>query len=79
MKSIMTTVLSKREDGHYEGSHKYPEFVSDYYVTLVTEKNKTIELKVTKRFYDRIVVGKTSTLVTQNGEFFDFSDGETKE
>ena len=79
MKSMRATVISKRQDGHYEGSHKFPQYINDYYITFVTKKNKTIELKVKKAFFDEIDIGTTSTLITQNGEFFDFSDGEITE
>jgi len=79
MKSMRATVISKRQDGHYEGSHKFPQYINDYYITFVTKKNKTIELKVEKAFFDEINIGTTSTLITQNGEFFDFTDGEITE
>lgn len=79
LKSTKATVLSKREDGHYEGSYKQPRFVNDYYVEFMTEKNKKVELKVTKHFFDKTDIGRISTLITQNGEFFDFSDGEIED
>jgi len=78
-KSVKATVISRRQDGHYEGSHKFPQYTNDYYITFVTKKNKTIELKVEKAFFDEINIGTTSTLITQNGEFFDFTDGEITE
>lgn len=77
-KIIKAAVLSKREDGHYEGSHKQPRYINDYFITFKTSKNKNIELKVTKSFFDKIDIGTSGMLVTHNDDFFDFSANDSK-
>lgn len=69
-------VLSKRTDGHYEGSHLQPKYINDYYVTFMIDGEKETEYSVFEEAYDRIFVGQSGTLITVNGEFFDFGDGE---
>lgn len=69
-------VLSKRTDGHYEGSHLQPKYINDYYVTFMIDGEKETEYSVFEESYDRIFVGQSGTLITVNGEFFDFGDGE---
>ena len=78
LKSTKATVLSKREDGHYEGSHKQPRYINDYFITFKTSKNKNIELKVTKSFFDKIDISTSGMLVTHNDDFFDFSANDSK-
>lgn len=69
-------VISKRIDKHYEGSYKMPDFVEDYYITFLTENGVETELSVFVEVFDAITVGQEGTLVTLNGKFFDFGDGE---
>ena len=78
LKSTKATVLSKIEDGHYEGSHKQPRYINDYFITFKTSKNKNIELKVTKSFFDKIDISTSGMLVTHNDDFFDFSANDSK-
>lgn len=69
-------VLSKRTDGHYEGSHLQPKYINDYYVTFMIDGEKETEYSVFEEAYDIIAVGQSGTLITVDGKFFDFGDGE---
>lgn len=71
------TVYSKRTYGEYRGSKKAPEYVTVYEITFLTENGNTEAYGVTKELYDSLTEGNAGNLVTQNGEFFDFGDGES--
>ena len=71
------TVYSKRTYGEYRGGSKSPEYVTVYEITFLTENGNTETHGVTKELYDSLTEGNAGNLVTQNGEFFDFGDGES--
>ena len=73
---IGATVYTKRTYGKYVGSSKSPEYVTVYEITFITEDGGTATYSVTKELYDSLSEGTSGYLVTQNGEFFDFGDGE---
>lgn len=74
--ATMAKVIFKRIDKHYEGSYKMPTYVEDYYVTFLTENGVETELSVFVEAFDAITIGQEGTLVTLDGKFFDFGDGE---
>ena len=53
--------------------------VSSYYVTFFTEDGETVEYPVPEEIFLTIEKGQESTLITVDGKFFDFSDGESVE
>ncbi len=73
---ISATVYSKCTYGKYVGSSKSPEYSTVYEITFLTEDGNTAAYGVTKQLYDSLTEGTAGYLVTQNGEFFDFGDGE---
>ena len=53
--------------------------VRSYYVTFFTEDGETVEYPVPEEIFLTIEKGQESTLVTVDGKFFDFGDGENIE
>ena len=74
---VGATVYTKRMYGEYRGSSKAPEYVTVYEITFLTEDGNTEAHGVPKELYDSLTEGTAGYLVTQNGEFFDFGDGES--
>ncbi len=75
-KAENAVVISKRIGGHYEGSHTQPAYISDYYITFLTDSQNEIEYSVFEEAYEKAIVGQRGTLITIDGEFFDFGNGE---
>ena len=72
-------VLSKRRSDYYKTELRIPQLpalVNEFYITFETEDNKTTEFPVRQEIYEDITEGQEGTLVTVNGNFFDFGDGE---
>ncbi len=75
--AVGAVVLSKRMDGEWTGSATPHTHYNDcYFVTFLTDEGETKEFKVAKETFEKVYEGQTSTLVTVEGEFFGFSDGE---
>lgn len=70
------TVYSKRTYGKYAGSNGSPIYITVYEITFLTEYGNTASYDVTKELYDSLSEGTAGDLVTQNGEFFAFGEGE---
>ena len=47
-----------------------------YYVTFLTDDGETKEYTVSEEMYQKCTPNATGTLVTVDGKFFDFGDGE---
>ena len=74
---IGATVYTKRTYGEYRGSSKAPEYVTVYEITFLTKDGNTLSYGVPKELYNSLTEGTAGNLVTQDGDFFDFGDGES--
>ncbi len=74
--SVSAKIISKRTNQNQVLDYKYFRMQNRYFVTFRTKENKEIELEVNKEFYERCVPNMEGTLLTVNGKFFDFGDGE---
>ena len=57
------------------GFPQMPQKVDEYYVTFLNEDGEEKEYLVSQEFFYNVVKGEEGTLVTVNGNFFDFGDG----
>ena len=67
-------ILSKEKKAYYVGV-KLPKLVEEYSIRLLTEEGEERHYRVREEVYSRIEKGQEGTLVTVNGNFFDFGDG----
>ena len=67
-------ILSKEKKAYYVGV-KLPKLVEEYSIRLLTEEGEERNYRVREEVYSRIEKGQKGTLVTVNGNFFDFGDG----
>ena len=67
-------ILSKEKKAYYVGV-KLPKLVEEYSIRLLTEEGEERHYRVREEVYSRIEKGQKGTLVTVNGNFFDFGDG----
>lgn len=74
--TIGAVVLSKEMTGYWSGCAKTPHYNDCYLVTFLTDEGDKREYSVSKETFDSIYEGQASTLVTVDGEFFAFEDGE---
>ena len=74
--AIGATVLSKRweiaKNGRRTGNVAF-------FVTFLTDDGETVEHEVQKELFDRLADGESAMLVTVEGKFIDFGDGENIE
>lgn len=68
-------VAAKREANEWSGT-KLPEYHLGLYMTFIKEDGTLIEYHVSKEIYLKYNISDTATLVTVNGRFLDFGDGE---
>lgn len=53
-----------------------PLLVEEYYATFLLETGEQIEYKISEELFFTLKEGEEGTLVTVNGNFFDFGNGE---
>ena len=71
-------VLSKRKSIYYQPSLRMmvlPEHGEQCYVTFLIESGETVEYGVREELWIELEENQEGTLVTVNGNFFDFGDG----
>ena len=73
---IKAKVLKKRKDFYYVSNINIPRSQEDYFVTFLTQSGEEKEYPVGKEAYDEILENQEGELVTVNGNFFYFGDGE---
>jgi hypothetical protein len=73
--AVGARVISKDFENKVNGT-KYVRHSSSFFVTFLTDDGEEKEFKVTRELFDRLYEDQTGTLVTVNGNFFDFGDGE---
>lgn len=69
-KELKATVISKRILDSYEG-FLVSRYVLDFLVAFQIE-NETVEFSVTREFFDKAAEKDEGTLITINGELYDF-------
>ena len=72
-------VLEKRKDFYYVSNLNIPKSQEDFFATFLIENKEKREFLIREDIYERIEQGQQGTLVTVNGNFFDFGDGEETE
>ena len=75
---VKATVLSKKKDSYYKQELRMievPALKEDCYITFLTEKDEEVTYPVRQEIFERVEEGQEGTLVTVNGNFFDFGDG----
>ena len=79
---VKATVLSKKKDSYYKQELRMievPVLKEDCYITFLTEKDEEVTYPVRQELFEQIEEGQEGTLVTVNGNFFYFGDGEDVE
>ena len=74
--AVNATIVDKRIDEGYVGGSKLPNYTALFILAFKTENGETKEFSVPEEIYCRCYKKQTGTLVTLNGNFFDFGDGE---
>lgn len=69
-------VISKKMDTQSYGSYKMPRHRVVYRVAFKTAENEIKEYEVTPDVFDRCELHSKGPLITMNGNFFDFGEGE---
>ena len=69
-------ILGKRKDSYYVSNLNIPRYQEDFFVTFLIENKEKQEFQIREDIYERIEENQVGTLVTVNGNFFDFGDGE---
>lgn len=72
-------VISKRTELRYNGSVKFPEHKMVFYAEFMVSGAETKEYEIDEKTYSEISEGDLKDLVTVNGEFYSFGNGETTE
>lgn len=74
--AVGATVVSKQWEIVKIGKHTGEVA---YFVAFLTDNGERIEHEVSKEMFEKCIEGDTGMLVTVEGKFFDFSDGEDVE
>ena len=72
-------VISKKKTTYYQTELRMPTLPAqklECIVTFLTEEEETLEFYVREEIFDNIEENQEGTLVTVNGNFFDFGDGQ---
>ena len=69
-------VVAKRIQHGYAGSSKMPQYATGFIVTFLSEDDETLEFSVSEEMFESLQEQQTGMLVTSDGNFFDFGDGE---
>jgi hypothetical protein len=73
--SVGAKVLGKGGFHKYYGT-KYVNYTLLLRVAFLTDEGEELVFEIPQEIYDRIEEGQYGTLITVNGNFFDFGDGE---
>ena len=77
--AIGARVISRQMDMRRDGSIKIPHHTRVFTVTFLTDDGKTVEYAVPEDLFEYCIPYTTGTLVTLNGEFYYFGEGEDVE
>ena len=76
---VNARVISRKKTTFYQTELRMPTLPAqnlECIVTFLTEKGESLEFQIREEIFDRIQEDQEGTLVTVNGNFFDFGDGE---
>lgn len=74
--SVGAVVTDGRSQIIQYGSARFPHHRVAYYLTFVTDHGKTVEYEVPQHIYQYGLERRSGMLITVNGKFFDFGEGE---
>ena len=74
--SVGAKVVGIGEFNSYNGSPKMLKYKRLYRVAFLTDEDEELVFEVPKELHDRVSEGQHGNLITVNGNFFDFGDGE---
>jgi len=74
--AIGAVVVSKRANIQNMGGAKYPHSKLCCYATFSTDAGETVEYSIPQEVYNLIKENDYGTIVTVDGNFFAFGDGE---
>ena len=69
-------VIGKRMEEGYGGTPKMASYKLSFVITFMTDGGETKEFFVSEETYARISEHQAGMLITMDGNFFDFGDGE---
>ena len=75
---IGAKVIKKQVGGETLGV-KIPKYKAYFWMTFLTDDGEEVTFEVSQELFDKTNVGDVASLVTINGTFLDFSDGEDVE
>ncbi len=76
---VNARVISRKKTTYYQTELRMPTLPAqklECFVTFLTEDGESLEFQIREEIFDNIQDGQEGTLVTVNGNFFDFGDGE---
>lgn len=79
MDAVSASVVSRRCADEWSGNVKVPTYHLGMYVTFIKKDGSKVEYAVSDEIYKKCIPGTVGMLVTINGQFFDFGDGEDVE
>ena len=74
--AIGAVVMSKRANIQNMGGPKYPHSTLCCYATFSTDAGEMVEYSIPQEVYNSVKENNYGTLVTVEGKFFAFGDGE---
>lgn len=77
--AVSASVVSRRGADEWSGNGKVPTYHLGMYVTFIKTDGSKVEYAVSEEIYKKCIPGTVGMLVTMNGQFFDFGDGEDVE
>lgn len=72
---IGARVIKKRVGGAHSGG-KVSKYSLHFCVIFLTDSGEELEFEIPQELFDKINEGQSGILVTVNGNFIDFGDGE---
>lgn len=76
VKAIRAIVREKKLVGGYSGGYKNPQYNLRFLVLFLTDSGEEKAYDVPEELFTSISEGMSGTLVTMNGNFYDFGEGE---
>ena len=75
-RSVGARVIGVGQFHSYNGSPKMLKYKMLYRVAFMTDEGKELVFEIPEEIHERISEGQHGNLITVNGNFFDFGDGE---
>ncbi len=74
--AIQAEVIFKNMDIQRYGGYKFPRHKMVYFMSFKTQNDEIKKYEVTPQVYERSKLHDKGLLITINGNFFDFGEGE---